>query len=147
MGFRVKAKNVTVEVDSERELRSVLSILGVVSNGAVPTPATIASEQTSGERLLKFLNHLPEGYQVIVIRSLAKATVGLTDVELRQHLGLANNSQLAGIMAGLSKNAGANGLSYEDIVERQQRTDVRDGSKYFYKLTDGMRDVVSVGAD
>lgn len=142
MGFRVRAKGVLVEADSERELRSVLSILGVISNGVASAPATVVSQPTSKERLLRFFNRLGEGYQVTAIRALAEATVGLTDIELRQHLGFGNNSQLAGVMAGLSKNAKSNDLTYDDVIEKQH-TDGRDGSLYFYRLTDSMRAIVS----
>lgn len=144
MGFRVRSKGVTIEADSERELRSVLSILGIVPNGVAPASAGVVSEPTSSERLRPFFRGLGEGNQKRVIRALAEAAVGLTDIELRQHLDFRNNSQLAGVMAGLSKNANAKGLSHEDVIEKQH-ADGRDGSLYFYRLTDGMRDVVSMG--
>ena len=144
MGFRVRSRGVTIEADSERELRSVLSILGVVPNGVAPVSAGVVRESTSSERLLPFFRGLSEGNQTRVLGALAEAAVGLRDVELRQHLDFRNNSQLAGVMAGLSKNARANGLNYEDIIEKQP-SDGRAGSLYFYKLTDGMRDVVSMG--
>jgi hypothetical protein len=77
-----------------------------------------------------------------VIKALAGATVALTDVELRGSLGLSSNSQLAGVMAGLSKNAKANRLAYEDIIEKQ-RSDGRDGSLYLYSLAPAMREIMS----
>lgn len=141
MPFRIKARDVMIEVDSDRELRAVLSILGVLSHAAPPDRPVTAAEPTSKERLLRFYNRLSEGYQLEVIRALARASVGLTDVELRSLLRFDSNTKLAGVMSGLSKNAAVAGLSYGDVVEKQP-TDGRDGSLYLYRLSAAMREIV-----
>ena len=141
MAFRIRARDVMIEVDSDRELRAVLSILGVLPQAVTSGSSNAVAQPTSKERLLRFYSRLGEGYQLQVMRALAQASVGLTDVELRSLLGFDSNMKLAGVMSGLSKNAAAAGLSYGDVVERQP-TDGRDESLYLYKLTAAIREIV-----
>jgi hypothetical protein len=144
MPFRIRARDVVIEADSDRELRAVLAILGVLPSAGTPGhPHTLASP-TSKDKLLRFYSYLGEGYQSQVIRALAESTVGLTDIELRNTLGFENNMKLAGVMSGLSKNAKSAGLSYGEIIEKQP-TDGRDGSLYLYRLTAGVREIMPSG--
>ncbi|MCH7656510.1 MAG: hypothetical protein IIC95_11110 [Chloroflexi bacterium] len=68
----------------------------------------------------------------------------VVDEALRGQLGLNSNSELAGVMSAVSKNAKGQGWSYNDLVVRQQRRD-QTGRHVYYTLTDIMREAVMGG--
>lgn len=136
MGVKAKIGDIQFEFDTEADLRMFLAAAknGVVS-GQVVEPETFV------QKLRKFDQRIAarDKQRSLVKALLAGPEEGLTDAELRAHLGFRTNNELAGTMAGISKNAKGVGLSLEHVLTKRKLT---DGS-YRYRLTPDTREILA----
>lgn len=145
MAYRVRADDFIIEADSLEEFRSILAILGIISESKPQSRGAIWTEKLIGlptaGKLKKFYDSViaTKGLMLKTIEALMPQPNGLNDLELREILRLQTNSALAGIMAGISKRAEKMGLTHQDIIIKEE-TDRTNGSKYRYRLTETMRD-------
>jgi hypothetical protein len=149
MAIRVKVGDVTVEADSESDLLTVLKAVGL-------SAATTAGKATNGSRPAAPPNGAPQGKDKLAnfpdkLRSEAQRSVfgallahpdGLRDAQLRDAAGLKTNTELAGVMAALSKHAKALGVP-RDRVLRKSVTGRPPHRSYHYKLTPGLRQAIA----
>jgi len=137
MAFRVRVRDAVIEADNEAELRSVLNVLGLLSNTTQHTELSVAEawkqvSPPSRDKLKSFYSDLIPN-QRKVFHALAQAPDGLKDFELCKILGLQTNKELGGVMGGLSRKAAAHELKHENVI-------TWSGSRY--RLTPAMREVI-----
>lgn len=135
MSVKAKMGDIEFEFETEADLRVFLA---ATRNG------TATSQSGAPETFVQKLRSL---HKRIVgkdrQRQLLKALLdgsesGLSDEQLRQKLGLKSNNELAGTVAGISKNARSVGLTIEHVLIRNK---LANGT-YLYRLTPDMRDIL-----
>ncbi len=140
----IKAK-VNAAGEIEFELQSpedIQTLLAAAKNGLVAL-STAGMMQTSLQRLRAAYDRIrAQPVQKKVILALGESPDGLTDVELREKVGLDNNNKLGGTMAGIHKTAKAVGLSLEHVLIKRSLAGAKP-ALYHYRLTPDMLDVVA----
>jgi hypothetical protein len=153
MAVRMNVKGVEMVAETADDVRTILAALGALENGAASHGEERASEpqrnsvrirklDQSASQLNALVDRLGSDAQRAVLESLGKAPKGLRDHELRANLGLKTNVQLAGVLCGISRHAGALGIKTDQVM-RKKRVRTPDGERgYYYELTRQMRDVL-----
>lgn len=146
MGYRIKAKDITVEVDTLDELRDVLNMLWALEGKPKPPgiskepsslkPLPFVSEvSTTAIQMANFYRNLAKGHTRTMIESLYDKPDGLTSEELKKILGL-DGSAFGGALGGITKAAKPYGLKGEDIVYKP-----KEGETH-YRLTPSVRETI-----
>ena len=139
MAFRVLVGNVPVECDSMDEaLELAKRASGTSSPPRTPSGnGNIESSRWTKQRVTDFFN-LIEGNQQKLIDALLEHSEGRTDEQLLQLLSLKDGRQLAGVVAGMAKNAKKVGADRNDLWIRKPATIA--GKRVFeYFLTESFR--------
>ena len=146
MGFRIKANDIMVEVDTLDEARGILAMLGALegkikhpsvpkeSGSAVSLPF-ISEVPTTATQLSNFYRNLIPGHTRTMIQALYDKPEGLTSEELKKILGL-DGSAFGGALGGITKATKPHGLKSEDVVSKP-----KEGENHF-RLTPPMREVI-----
>ena len=152
MSFRVRLGDVLITVTTTDELRTVLEILSDIypdaftleraAKRAATRPARPGLEPLDPElsfpdRFKTFLSRLSPN-QRQVLECLVNFDEGCTDVELRERLELADNRELGGTLAGISKNAKFCELNFDAII-RKTVSRKGGGASYEYRLNKDLR--------
>lgn len=148
MSYRVKANGYTMEADSLEEYRSILALLGIISesHGQSKVAASVKFADLSVKgKLEKFYDSVLSnpGQMLKVLRAIRLKPDGLTDLELKEILKLQKNAALPGIMAGISKRAEKVGLTHQDILIKEVPGG-EGGALYRYKLTEAMKELMEI---
>lgn len=138
MAIKARIGDIELELESEADLRMLLS---AARNARVLVQPSSPSE-TLTDKLKRFYNLARRPNQRGILRALADAADGLMDIELRTHLSLKDNRELAGVMSGLSKNASAAGLRLEHVLVKRTLVTPSSTSRYRYQLTPEMREII-----
>lgn len=93
----------------------------------------------SAEQVRDWRGKLGSESQTDLLQLLTKAPHGLTDEQLRGELKLQTNSQLAGVLGVMARNASAAGLAFETLVSREDNASGVGSWRYRYSLTDDVR--------
>jgi hypothetical protein len=138
MAFRVLVGNIPVECDSLEEALE----LAKRADGAPASRKPGAEANTDGSRWTKrrvadFFD-LIEGNQQKLIDALLEHSEGRTDEQLLQLLSLKDGRQLAGVTAGMAKNAKKVGADPEELYIRK-RVIIGGRKVHEYMLTDSFR--------
>lgn len=131
-----------LECDSAEELRAALSIVRrppsiMQPPMAPPQPPVPVPVEIDTGKLRRFIRGI-SGRQRIILNRLAGAPNGLTDEDLRAALEIETNSELAGTMAGLSKNAKKDDFNISQVLTKTQFLN-GTGRHYHYRLTEVMK--------
>lgn len=149
MPYRVQLDDVTIIVDSEAELR--VAIRAIRDYRQLPLIPPVQAERVdrqvaNGVRApdppnpyLRFWNRARAVSIRTMLTLLAENPAGLDDSELRSRLNLTGNSQLGGVVSGITKNAKAVDLDFHNVVTKR-RSGYGRGRTYHYVLVPGMRD-------
>ncbi len=152
MSFKVRLSDtVVVEVDSEQELRTILSVAGISGVSAV-TPvhgrnpvrrAAVATPDSVSDRLAAFYDRIHSVEQKKVLHVLAQFDDWLTDDQLRERVGAMKKSSLGAYMAALTRNAKAVDLRFDKHVMGKQKKWTADRKPFYrYRLLPEMRDLI-----
>lgn len=129
--MRVIATNgVAVEVEGESELGVALRALGALA----PAQTT---RNRNGSPPRAAVSDRPMG----LLHALSKAGDGLTDGELRRAIRVKSNNALAGLMAALSRQAKAKGLTLAEVVTKEELAP-GGPDHYRYRLTDRAQELL-----
>jgi len=140
MAIRIRVGNLILEVDSEADLRTALAALNATSNKTVNSSSS--GGRSSGDPIADLFKRLPAN-QKKLLKTVAANQDGVTDVELRKALSMATNNALAGVTAGLTKNAKKAGLELSEIVIKEQRKNGSGERVYLYRVTPAARERLS----
>jgi hypothetical protein len=144
MAIKIYDRDLIVAVDTEEEFKTVLRVLKGIDT-QLPltshTPNHRASRRSSGNPFDQYWNRLIKKEHRITLTTLYQSIDGLSDVQLRNILGLPslNNKELAGVMTGLSKHAMAVGLEFNSQVISKEITGKVGQRSYYYTLANPMR--------
>lgn len=139
----IKAKlNTAGEIEFELESpEDIQALLAAAKNSSVAIAA--GAPQTSLQRLRAVYNRIQaRASQKRIVLALAGSVEGLTDVELRDKVGLDNNNKLGGTIAGIHKSAKTVGLSLEHVLVKRSLKGAKP-ALFHYRLTPDMLDVVA----
>lgn len=139
MPFRIMAKGITVEVDTEAELKTVLNVLSKIGPYEVEDKT---SQPKIQEKVIDFYKNIGKGLMLLALQALLKAPDGLTDKELRKLLDIESNNKLAGVLTGIMRNAKKSGIYFDDMINRQKLVG-QDGVIKKYKLHGSLRRILS----
>lgn len=152
MAIRIRHGSLTIEVDSDDDLRTVLRVAGegqlplpgvgvaVPNNGAEPEPP-VGAEPTEAlcRRLWATItNPRTQAY----VNILAAYPNGATDTELRQQLSLDSNSKLAARTTQVVRACRRLGIDDARLLIRRREGQIGEWT-YYYELAPVMRDVVN----
>lgn len=141
MAIRIQVHNVVIQVDTGEDLKLVLETLRASNGNAPVKPLMPTRHVEAGLRDFgKFYKQLPTNQQNL-LRALRQSVNGKTDSQLRTELHLASNMHLAGLMAGVAKNAKKAGFSFEEILTKERRGKPGD-RVYYYRLTAAMLEAI-----
>ena len=152
MAIRIRHGSLTIEVDSEDDIRTVLRAAG---GGQLPLPEVAApnngaaAEPPDGaeptEALCRRLwatitNPRTQAY----MHMLAAFPHGVTDTVLRERLSLNSNSELAARTTQVVRACRRLGIDDARLLIRRREGPVGDRT-YFYELAPVMQDVMTAG--
>lgn len=136
MAIRIIKGGVTIEVDSEKDLRIALSALQ--ETGITREEWDNAARPNAIKSFFKAIQPYPSTNQYKMLVTLYENANGLTESELKEKLSIDSGQAFGGIMGGITKSADKLGLVSSNIYT-YGRTD--DG-RFVYKLTDEMLEVI-----
>jgi hypothetical protein len=110
-------------------------------HGKATRPAHSGNTRWTDQRAAAFFK-LIDGKQLKLIDALLESDDTRTDAQLLQHLGLNNGMALAGVFAGLFKNAKKVGADPRELYFKRPIT-IGDKKGHEYGLHDGFRAVAS----
>lgn len=140
MAIRVRLGSIVVEVDTPGELFAILPGLAAQENKADPIKSLPQRRERS--TLKKLYQKIEGTNQGKLLRFLQQHSDGMTDVDIRKEFTLNDNSELAGMMSGLSKNAVKAGFTFADAIIKEERKGEDKKRAYHYKLSEEMAKVV-----
>jgi hypothetical protein len=138
MPIRIKKGELTIEADSESDLRSVLTLFGEL-------PGHEPSNESNGDRISRFLGFIKPPAKKLLKR-LLEVPAGQNDVQLREFLRVQDNRALGGIMTSVAKNAKKTKMDYKNLINKEH-VNGTDGSLYLYTLSHAFRDLLRNHAD
>jgi hypothetical protein len=112
------------------------SLLGDAIASVLASSKTTPSPWT-GSRFWEFLGSLGDSQKRILSELVRKRA--LRDEELRQLLGLEDNQQLAGVLSGISKQAGAHHIPARCVYGIQNETRAGEVTKTYVVAPDFLR--------
>jgi hypothetical protein len=146
MGYRIVAKDFTVEVDTLIEFQSALNILRALegkhkapnipeSPSRPLLPPEPTEKLTVANKIVSFFRSLLPGHTRNMLNALYDKPEGLTSEELQNILNITHGG-LGGVLGGITKAAKPHGLQGDDIVSRPKEWKGR------YQLTSSMREII-----
>jgi|WetSurMetagenome_2_1015567.scaffolds.fasta_scaffold149127_1 hypothetical protein len=137
MSFKIKKDDLTIEVETEAELNTVLQSLGTKRQSGVslrPSDFTVDIDI-----LRKVYSNIPEYSKARKLILLLNKFEGYTSKEeIIKELSIESVQALGGALGVIGRHAGFFGLSSHDIIDwKQTITGVK------YKLTDNMKKAIS----
>ena len=138
MAFRITYHEATIEVESIAEFRSVIDVLGL-SPAQPPLALAAPSDGGTLNARIRTLWRGLTGNQRILI-DLLRVNNWVTDDRLRAALRLKSNNALAGVVAGVVKNAKKHDIDSIHIFEKGNYG--ANGSSYSYRATDQLKAAV-----
>ncbi len=135
--IRIRSGNLVIECEGEDDLRTAMRVLGTNAQGQASVIAGTASavaEDGRGAKLREFIARVRDGHSGRVLFQLAKIGGAVKDSQLLEALRLESNANLAGSIAGLSKQAKSVGLEFRDIVTRRKSRMAGGIMRYTYRL-------------
>ncbi len=144
MAFRIEPDG-AVLVDTLDELKQVMALRGIapVATQAPETsriatkPAAVVAPKPDPEQVYKTLYASLAPQQQKLLRVLAHSKNSLSDSDLREWLGLADNLELRGLLIGIVRRSKGAGLR-EPIRSHMTRFDSGRRRAYKYSLHPGL---------
>ena len=131
MSIKITKDGITVEVDTESELRTVLTALGVRQKTVSIKPSDFYLDTNI---LIEVYNSIPaDSKSYELLQFLKEKPNGVTKTVLIKELGLDSGQALGGVFGGIGRHAIEFGASSDDIYQREFM-----GGNDIYKLTDNM---------
>lgn len=138
------------EVENENDLELLRKLTQPAPTGHINGHGAAVAERAEhrpepkpgrpfGEQVRDWRRKLGSETQTDLLQLLTKAPHGLTDEQLRGELKLQTNSQLAGVLGVMARNATAAGLAFEALVSREDNDSGVGIWRYRYSLTDDAR--------
>jgi hypothetical protein len=135
MGIRLYLRGNHIECDSAEEAIALLQRIGGI--GTATFVRYLAWTDTTAKNFLRALT----GSQVKLIEELVAHPKGRTDQQLCKALGVRSGRQLAGVFAGLWKNARKVGADPNDVYHRDV-TRIGNRRRYEYTLAPALIEAV-----
>jgi hypothetical protein len=139
MTIRAKVGELEFEMDSEQDLQVLLA---AVRNGKNlgGKPISILLDEPTADDLSQVWHAVvkKEKQRKVVTALLAAPNTLVKDSELASRVGLQNNNQLGGVIAGIARTARTLGVSLESILYRERSP----AGPMFYALTLEMRECI-----
>ena len=151
MAYRVWVGSVPIDCETpEQAIELAKQVDGTATPAKGKTAATTKTSPFYGggdasrwtEKRAGEFFRLIEGKQRKLIDTLLEHTEGKTDDQLCQVLGLSDGRALAGVMAGIWKNAKKAGADPSDLYKKRKVTIGNKDAKEYY-LTDSFRRAAS----
>ena len=145
MTFRLKVKDITVEVDTPEEFRSALAIMRVFEKktniSRVPedlTPVMPIPPMT--EKIAFFYKHIhrTKSHMLTILHALYDSNT-LTTTELKNILNVKSPLAVGGALSGITKSAEKYGLDGNDIILKKKE---KASGEIRYQLTFSMREMI-----
>jgi len=142
LAIRVMIGGKEVVVDSRRDLEEVLPLVdGGPRESGSREANQVDDKLTRAGRLIMAVTSAAQQQVIVALAKKGKQT----DAELRTELGLKDNKALAGVLAGLTKQAKKAGLSPRDVL-RTEATRGSEGRIYTYQLGKALKDALDLAA-
>lgn len=140
MGYRV-TKDGEIICDTPEEAIALAHAIGGTEGRQERKPGPVdATSRWTEPRYKDFMASIRGRHQMSFLDLLLDAPHGQTDEKIRQALHLKSNNALAGVTAGISKNARKVGIDVSQVYTKE-RLMVGNERISEYKLTDAFRSI------
>ena len=136
MAIRMTSAGVTIEIETEADLRMVLRVMTEAA-GQPRLPMDFPNIETSLDSRLRAMWRGLKPHQRRMLEFVASRD-WVQDQHLRAAVGANTNNQLAGYWTGIIRNAKKHGVAPEQVFQKDHR-DVGMDAGYWYRITEECR--------